>query len=290
VFVFTSFGAHWHILVGYKRPRLKREYAGHKGLSESVYVRETLEIKIALKSSLWIQVFQRIWSGRIVTKRKAWELLSLIDQIHSWGVTHHREYVIRHLKAWHEFGRICYANDLRFLMQQTSTDKFKKYLKEHSKSLILAPDASLQLADWANHFTENSRAKLRERAMFHFWEAYRRDAGVNKDDMILKWCCLKEDCGPAESPGYPWTCKEEYLSHCREAHSYSDAEMAAIECWAEEQSDLDKRRSHSKGQIKRSGSGEPGPPTKRYKSSCFEGHSENDVGKGKARVIDLTKD
>ena len=38
VFVFTSYGAHWHILVGYKRPRLKREHAGLKGMSESVYV------------------------------------------------------------------------------------------------------------------------------------------------------------------------------------------------------------------------------------------------------------
>lgn len=38
VFAFTSYGAHWHILVGYKRPRLNREYAGHQGLSESVYV------------------------------------------------------------------------------------------------------------------------------------------------------------------------------------------------------------------------------------------------------------
>ena len=38
VFVFTSFGAHWHILVGYKRPRQVREYAGHEGFTESVYV------------------------------------------------------------------------------------------------------------------------------------------------------------------------------------------------------------------------------------------------------------
>ena len=38
VFVFTSFGAHWHVLVGYKRPRLKREHAGLEGLSKYVYV------------------------------------------------------------------------------------------------------------------------------------------------------------------------------------------------------------------------------------------------------------
>lgn len=38
VFAFTSFGAHWHILVGYKRPRLKREFRGYDGVSDSVYV------------------------------------------------------------------------------------------------------------------------------------------------------------------------------------------------------------------------------------------------------------
>lgn len=38
VFALTSFGAYWHVLVGYKRPRLKREYAGYKGMSKSVYV------------------------------------------------------------------------------------------------------------------------------------------------------------------------------------------------------------------------------------------------------------
>ncbi|KAE8325000.1 hypothetical protein BDV39DRAFT_194658 [Aspergillus sergii] len=67
VFVFTSFGAHWHILVGYKRPRLDREYAGHEGFSESVY------------------------------------LLSFIDQIHLWGVTDFRNSIINRLNDWHEF-------------------------------------------------------------------------------------------------------------------------------------------------------------------------------------------
>jgi hypothetical protein len=38
VFAFTSFGVHWHILVGYRRPRLEREYEGTEGVSEMVYV------------------------------------------------------------------------------------------------------------------------------------------------------------------------------------------------------------------------------------------------------------
>ncbi|KAE8415700.1 hypothetical protein BDV36DRAFT_285156 [Aspergillus pseudocaelatus] len=85
VFIFTFFGAHWHILVGYKRPQLEREYAGHDGFSESVYI------------------LQRIWSGRVVTPRKAWEFLSLVDQIHLWGVTDFRNSIINRLNDWHEF-------------------------------------------------------------------------------------------------------------------------------------------------------------------------------------------
>lgn len=38
VFVLTSFGAYWHLLVGYRRPRQSSEHAGKNGLSENVYV------------------------------------------------------------------------------------------------------------------------------------------------------------------------------------------------------------------------------------------------------------
>jgi hypothetical protein len=38
VFALTSFGAHWHLLVGYQRPRLAEEHAGLDGFSKTVYV------------------------------------------------------------------------------------------------------------------------------------------------------------------------------------------------------------------------------------------------------------
>lgn len=38
VFALTSFGPHWHIMVGYKRKRGEDEHAGAPGLSENVYV------------------------------------------------------------------------------------------------------------------------------------------------------------------------------------------------------------------------------------------------------------
>jgi hypothetical protein len=40
VFALTSFGAHWHLLVGYRRPRQEDEHRERKGMSETVYVRD----------------------------------------------------------------------------------------------------------------------------------------------------------------------------------------------------------------------------------------------------------
>jgi len=38
VFALTSFGAYWHLLVGYRRPRQSTEHADAHGMSETVYV------------------------------------------------------------------------------------------------------------------------------------------------------------------------------------------------------------------------------------------------------------
>lgn len=40
VFVLTSFGSHWHLLVGHRRPRQEGEHKGSQGMSETVYVRD----------------------------------------------------------------------------------------------------------------------------------------------------------------------------------------------------------------------------------------------------------
>jgi hypothetical protein len=50
VFALTSFGAHWHVMVGYRRPRLAREHRGRAGMSDTVYVRKS-PLKISHKFS-----------------------------------------------------------------------------------------------------------------------------------------------------------------------------------------------------------------------------------------------
>ncbi|GFF96763.1 hypothetical protein IFM47457_11049 [Aspergillus lentulus] len=203
VFVFTSFGAHWHVLVGYKRPRHETEYAGHEGFSGSVY---------------------RIWSGRLVSVRKAWELLSLVDQIHLWGATDFRNSIIQYLKQWHEFGRRCWANDVDFLFSELKTDR----VTQDGKGYCCIPAASLQLPDWANRLSEEICGKLLERVGFHFREAYQRDLSALSDQWPGAFRCVRGDCGPLGTPGYPILSEEEMVAHYRLIHGTDDESIADL--------------------------------------------------------------
>lgn len=55
VFALTSFGAYWHLLVGYRRPRLAAEHAGETGMSETVYVRDAPLKADPEKSSIFLE-------------------------------------------------------------------------------------------------------------------------------------------------------------------------------------------------------------------------------------------
>ncbi|KAE8361904.1 hypothetical protein BDV27DRAFT_147442 [Aspergillus caelatus] len=249
VFIFTFFGAHWHILVGYKRPRLEREYAGHDGFSESVYI------------------LQRIWSGRVVTPRKAWEFLSLVDQIHLWGVTDFRNSIINRLNDWHEFRGGCYANDVACMFREVGTDR----LTHDGKVYRGMPEACLQLADWAKHLSEEARSKLRERVISHFQQAHQRDLPDLTDNWPAAITCLLDDCGPVGTPGYPIQSKKEMAAHYREVHGEDDEVIADLErLWDErEETNNDENPvQHTKRQ--RSESGEPRSCTKRYKYIYYE--------------------
>ena len=44
-----------------------------------------------------------IWEGNITSKRTAWQLHSLIDQIHAWAVNTFRPCIIASLESWHKY-------------------------------------------------------------------------------------------------------------------------------------------------------------------------------------------
>ena len=211
-----------------------------------------------------------------MTIRKAWELLSLLDQIHLWGVTDFRSSIIQCLKQWHEFSRMCYANDVRFLIRVLKKDRFTHDGKEY----LLLPGASLQLADWTKHVTDEAREKLQKRAIFHFRESFRRDFPALSHSWPKSVTCLLDDCGPEGNPGYLLLSKEEMAEHYREIHGQNDEQIASLEHrWDMEESvngsSNNTLRIHEIHQLQkrkreRPGSGEHGSCTKRFKSLTFE--------------------
>ncbi|KAF1959956.1 hypothetical protein CC80DRAFT_440179 [Byssothecium circinans] len=192
VFALTSFGAHWHIMVGYRRPRLKREHAGHPGVSDTVYL------------------YQRVWSSRIADERSAWKLLYLVDQIHDWGVTTFRDYIIRHLKAWHRFGRVGWANDastLRFVLGKDFAT---------SGTLII-----FDTPGWAKNFGADFKTALKQKS----------------GKLLIKICieeqpgepcvrCVIGRCGTEHYPGYAIFSPEEHLRHFARVHNGTINESA----------------------------------------------------------------
>lgn len=168
-----------------------------------------------------------------MTERKAWELLSFVDQIHLWGVTDFRDFVIRHLKPWHEFGKKCYVNNVDFMASVPESGMVTK----DGRMTCRIPEPCIQLPEWTKYVTEDTRLKLRERALFHMQEAfarYRRDTRVKSDDFPDHISCAVGACGSLNSPGYPLASMEEAVMHFCEIHGVSDAEIPHIErAWEE---------------------------------------------------------
>ncbi|KAH7371953.1 hypothetical protein BKA66DRAFT_443745 [Pyrenochaeta sp. MPI-SDFR-AT-0127] len=184
VFAITSFGAQWHIMVGYRRPRLKREHAGHPGMSKTVYL------------------FQRIWSGRIADERSAWQLLYLVDQIHMWGATTFRRYVIQHLEAWHMYCHQRWVKDTIILRYTLGKD-----FASCGKMMCF------DVPDWAKGFGDEFRTALQEKSA----------------KLLVKRCiqeqtgepcaiCVLGRCGTEHSPGYALFSPEEHLRHLTKVH------------------------------------------------------------------------
>jgi hypothetical protein len=143
-----------------------------------------------------------------VTEQKAWELLSIIDQIHMWGVTDFREFVIRHLKPWHEFCKKCYVFDV-CSMEVCPEDGITS---AHQK---LQPT----LPAWARHFSHDAQAKLRTRADELIWKyVLEYSTGTRDTEAIYHHImgCLEEGCAPF--PGYPISSPEEAVAHHIQFH------------------------------------------------------------------------
>lgn len=176
-------------------------------------------------------MFQRIWSGRVTTERSAWELLSFVDQIHLWGVTIFRDFVMRHLRSWHDFAKKCYINDVDFMVHMSL--KAGRIL-EHGEPILRLHESCLVLPEWTKHFPDDIRLKLKERLAYHLQETWATFREVRTKEFPSLMCCAMDDCGSLHDPGYPLATTDEYIMHLREVHGADDADVTeALQAWEE---------------------------------------------------------
>lgn len=92
-----------------------------------------------------------------MTEQKAWELLSLIDQIHIWGVTEHRDLVIYLLKMWHDWCWETYSGIAEVFRYWPS-------ISRDSDGMIRWQFPIHRLPTWVEHLKPSRREKIQARA------------------------------------------------------------------------------------------------------------------------------
>lgn len=90
-----------------------------------------------------------------MNQRSAWELLSLIDQIHAYAITHFRDYVIQHLRAWHEY---CDENYLLDWDSRYNVPRQKK------RKRTCVGEEGLVLPSWTKSLSSEAQDKIQARA------------------------------------------------------------------------------------------------------------------------------
>lgn len=100
-----------------------------------------------------------------MTERKAWELLSLIDQIHEWGVTEHRERVIHLLKRWHAYCSKRFAASAEVL--RALPDMYRAHDGRTAWNFPI-----YVLPKWAEHLGPGKRASLELRMKVYVLDSY----------------------------------------------------------------------------------------------------------------------
>lgn len=180
-----------------------------------------------------------------------------------------------------------HANDVKILIRKLKTENLKtdRFMQDGIEYRLIS-EASLQLADWVEHVTEEVREKLQKKAVFHFLESYPRDFPALSHSWPGNVSCLLEDCGSEGSPGYLLLSKEEMVAHCREIHGHDDEQIASLEHYWDMKNSDNGNNMRQMQQRKRSGSGDLRACTKRVKSL-----TSKDIGDVyNAGVVDLTED
>jgi hypothetical protein len=126
-----------------------------------------------------------------------------VDQIHEWGVTTFRRYVIRHLHAWHRFGRAVWAHDAGVLRFTLGKD-----------FATCGMTIAFKAPGWADNFGVDFKATLQQKSA----------------KLLTKICieeqpgepffrCQVDRCGTENYPGYALFSPEEAIRHYANVHN-----------------------------------------------------------------------
>src|SRR6266536_5702417 len=154
-----------------------------------------------------LQVFQRIWSARVINERTAWELLSLVDQIHLWAITEFRTFVLEHLRPWHKFCEENYLLDWDSVYDNGRQRKRKRTFSE---------GGDLLLPSWVELLSESLRQKVQVRAKESLAESLqehhlrKREAKCTEES---GWVCMIDECSRSQETIFD--SNEAWLDHIR---------------------------------------------------------------------------
>jgi hypothetical protein len=172
-----------------------------------------------------VQIFQKIWSGRVVNEGTAWELVTLLDQIHLWAVTEFRTFVLEHLRPWHTFCDDNYLLDWDSVYDTSPERKRKRTYSE---------DSDLPLPSWTNLLDKPSRLRVQVRAKKSLARAIRerqlrkgkakcseKDSGSEE----FHWHCMKDNCYSIEPE---FESGEAFLNHMRCFHGQTKSQLSSM--------------------------------------------------------------
>lgn len=157
-------------------------------------------------------------------ERTAWELLSLVEQIHLWAITEFRAFILEHLRAWHQF---CEEN---YLLDWDSVYDNGRQLK---RKRTCSEVEDFPLPAWVDLVSEPIRQRAQARAknsLRKAMEPHRLRKGKAKcteeSESESGWHCMLDECPRSQETTYG--SNEAYLDHIRACYSFRESTLAQL--------------------------------------------------------------
>lgn len=169
-------------------------------------------------------MFQKLWSGRVVNDRTAWELLTLVDQTHLWAVTEFRTFVIEHLRPWHYFCENNYLLDW---------DSIHDAGPQRKRKRTLSNDHPLLLPGWTDLLGKPAGLRIQERTSGSLERATKQHqlrkgkakCSEESDPGNGDWSCMMGDCRSVEPEVGS---SEALLNHMRCVHNLPKWDLSSM--------------------------------------------------------------